>query len=234
MAIPLITKMNIIILGEGGSGKSTVANNILQRKDAFEETHGVSSKNSCTCFKSSVMINSSNYAVTVIEANTVQDIKDHFRSPRECCCNDLTKFHLILYLVKSGRQTQEYYDWISKQTKELSNETRAISALIITFSESMDKKHRDDAEEDLRSSLQVHSLMDVGIYSMGFPRLETLPPMMSGAYKEVVDQDTKKLFEILESSIKQGRVCQKNKLFKSWCGRLYDCCCGCCSCCRIL
>ena len=230
--------MNIIILGEEGSGKSAVGNKILQTNGTFREAFGVTNKTAdtlCDCYNNEVKINSTeNYSVTIIEANTIEALKGHFENPGECCCRKLTEIHLILYLVRSGRHSQSFYDSMRKEINKLSNIAREILAMVITFCESMNQNARTK-EVNHYESFWRHNVMRLGIFPVGFPSIEKSPQAYSDSYKKMISEDRETLLKLIGKQ--KGVYCRKNELFKSWCRRLFECCCCCCfedcSCCIL-
>ena len=237
METPLLKRINIVILGEEGSGKSTIGNKILQTNGTFKEAFGVTNKKAdtlCDCYNNEVKINSTeNHSVTIIEANTVEALKGHFENPDKCCCRKLTEIHLILYIVRSGRHSERFYDSMRKEINQLSNAGREILAMVITFCESMEEDARANAVKDYESFWNdnfSHRRLD--ILPVGFPSIEKSPQTFLDNYRNIIAEDRERLLQLIGKQKGSGAYCQKNKLFKSPCRRLFEYCFE--GCCHIL
>lgn len=227
-AMSVSKERNIVIIGNKGCGKSTVANHIM-RKDLFPVTAGVSSLSrpeSCICRKDLVEIGGDHFTVTIIEVNDARDLKNHNDTSRldssRCECSKITVYHLILFVVREGRDQNEYYQMLENHLSQLRPTISDISAIIITNCETKKESSRFDAVQCFHEGKMENISSKMAgkcILTVGFPDIKSAPIQLKENLEEKISQDERALHELIKYA---DRSCAKSAIFKKWYHGVFD------------
>ncbi len=195
---------NILFFGKAGAGKSTVANAIIG-SDVFPvERSTIRQANllSACDFPSS---DGCMYRVALVDTVGVAD-SHQSRSLLERTNNGITKLksvNLILFVFKLERFTTQERDSFQEVMRIL-NKTRyasTVTALVVTCCDQKSEEAREEIKHELRKSeVNVVQFARKGIFLVGFPALNQLPPPLRSHYEQSRKIDEVKLRELTTES----------------------------------
>jgi len=194
---------NVVILGKVGSGKKTLGNHIagnaiLRHESAF----GARNAGHCygKCEREGTLYQ--------IQTFDTEGLQTGYQDPMTYIFKKLTfkTIHLIIFVIANGRCTDESHRSLIGATNSLPQQAKSLCALVITHCEGLTKEQQRDivAEfiTDARTA-QVTAVMGKGIFSVGFPDISKLPPLLKHIYKIGIDAD-EKCIRRLVNECKQG------------------------------
>lgn len=169
---------NVIVVGKTGSGKSTVANHILGTvNDKFKVSGAPSSVTSKAMPKNSEFeYDNVRYRLTVIDTIGLFDTdnfsdKQILKNTKETIKEFVKGLHLIVFVVKEGRFTDDEKKTFDLIHKEFYNCIDPISLLVVTGCEGKDKTIiiNDYQQNPVTRWIVAH--MKKGVVPVGFPDL---------------------------------------------------------------
>ena len=96
--------------------------------------------------------------------------------------------------------TEEENEVFSSIESRLTEEFSSISALAITGCENMDDEAREELLNEFEGNQETKKIADQmgkGIYPVGFPSIETMPPVLREAYKPQMTKDRDTLLDLV-------------------------------------
>ena len=200
---------NIVVVGKTGTGKSTVANVILNGIRGLNDKKTFTVKSSATSVTSTAScsiatvfphgFSESGYRLKVIDTvglfdtgstktnkQIVRDLRDYFIKNIENGVN------LVLFVMKKDRFTAEEEEVFSFLMKHFSREIGELSALLITHCDSNKESERKEYIEGFKKSPRggkVARFMGKGIYAVGFPDFTTIDEDFVPAYEKKAQKD---------------------------------------------
>ena len=176
----------MLILGEAGCGKSTLANRILGISDKFETGHKVGPVTRFDVFTCTALYQ-------VIDASGLfgskSDMKKQMRRLKSFCCDFCRcEINCILFVRAIGPFTSSEKDMFDMIKGELDTKAQSISALVITKCEDLDEEERRKYKADFMSdkrTIETAQFMDRGIHLVGFPNSKNIQELL----KEQIEMD---------------------------------------------
>ena len=213
----------VVLLGESGAGKATVANHLVghdplspdeppfkvldvnsiyetRQREVEHETVEFMWENDL--YRVTV-VNAAGFFDTAIEGNDII-----FDKSVQYIRENKLRIDLILFVYKMGRFTREgkqVFSFIMAKFQEkhvagFPKDISPISALVFTRCENMSTTEREQIVQEFKvdpSTREVASQMGMGIYPVGFPPLRNMRSVLHQAYKEVILQDRDTLRELI-------------------------------------
>lgn len=191
----IICRRNIVVLGNTGAGKSTVANHIVG-EGILRVSDSVASQQTTSHVEVLRESDSVMYNIKVIDtvgffdhkmtkSAVVKDIKKYFRDKVP------EGLSLIIFVFKQGRftpQEKAAFQFIISNFKE---HTSQISALIITNCEKKNQTSRKRIVEEFQfheHTIEIARFMKKGIHCVGFPPMyeidEEVKPLLEGSIQK--------------------------------------------------
>ena len=192
-------KINVIILGASGSGKSTIGNRItgIEKFNINKFSREIATSHCVTVTKTN---RSLTYQLTVVEVNFSMYVKDLY-SYTQSVFKD-SEIHLVLFVLRKGRLTfadSQFQDEILRQVNI--DLLSPIFALIITHCEL--EEIRENVISLFKSeNKNVSNLFEKGIFSTGFPVLAEYQqenPSIIERLKDSMQKDQKTLDHLIVS-----------------------------------
>ena len=193
----------ILILGTNGSGKTTIANRILKRKD--DESQTIKGHNIVDCIAGVLNTENGELNVTVIYEDGISSLNQ-----KDNCCaiEKVLKsikvlapdgINLVFFVVREGRFTAAEKQAILWLISRLPPDISRISALIFTHCEGKTKEARKRYITNFTASnslAYIVNFMAKGCFTVGFPRNDDT----SEALESQILADIDMLHEIILSS----------------------------------
>ena len=216
---------NVVVVGKTGSGKSTVANQILgaTSSDGFKVLANPSSVTIDPDKRSSTLSHQGiSYTINVID--TVGLFDNRYLTNMEVMKKTkdaVRKFlgnagiHLIVFVMKEGRFTQEEEETFKYVHNNFSMDIDPLSLVVITNCESKIKEDIISGYKSNEKTKEVLNHAKKGVIAVGFPKLEDVNVKLRQAYKEMAEEDAVELRKI----VLQSKVPQLMEEIKSpsWC-----------------
>ena len=187
---------NIIVVGKTGSGKSSVGNRILgsDHDSPFTISAAPSSETSKAMPKNSNFTdNDVLYNLTVVDTVGLFDTNklsnaQIMKSTKDTIKSFVKGLHLIVFVVKEGRFTDEEKKTFNMIHKTFALDIDPISAMVITGCEGKAKDMVIKAYQNDPRTKDILPHMKKGIYPVGFPDLS----MYSGSFRAIYEEEAKK------------------------------------------
>lgn len=213
MAAPLdiIQKRNIIILGRTGTGKKTIANQIVNRDALAIDSHMASLTREAGDFRCdevdpkrkvhyniNILDTLGPYSSTISTSKIVNYIMEYpSREGRE-------GVNLVLFTFRKGVYEDNECKIFKKIIENrIGEEIRNISALVITGCETLDEEERTRLINELKeddSTKTIAEFMGKGIFPVGFPLLQDVKETLKEECKKGIASDTEGLRELADNS----------------------------------
>lgn len=193
----------VIIVGENGSGKSTIANLLLNGFDNPFCVHlGVTSNDKEILFHNGQLnIGHDLYNVKVIEIpssiNDIDTIKSQMSEAK------INRVNLILFVFKHGRLSETQISTLKCKMKMFSDNAKMISAIILTHCESLSDDARRATVDDFainKDTEEIYNHVHKRLYTVGFPNMSNLPREQVESIKLSAKIDKEKLHELIKDS----------------------------------
>ena len=204
------TYRNIVILGNIGSGKSTLVNRIVG-ENICQVRGSIESVTRSTTYDKSIPATARGccYTFRLIDTAGVYDRNNHeiVSEIRRTFQEEIHNVNLVLFVYKDGRFTPE-----NRQTLEVImrhfTQISEISALIVTNCDQKGKAARSRIKEDIETSAKfITNFVKKGIFTVGFPNLSEIDEDMRPLYEESIKKDETMLRDLVDS-------CEEEKLSK--------------------
>jgi predicted GTPase len=197
----------IVVVGKTGAGKSTVGNRILRvpNSEGFQTGRALDGVTKDIRSNATIIHHpKGDYRLTVTDTiglydkkgnrKLMNEMKRHFRDRYSSGIN------IVLFVFKSGRFTEEESKVFDLIMQYCYDEASEISALVITGCEHMNEEERAEVVEDFKSNAKTKAIADfmkLGIYTVGFPDVSKMPPVLKNSFTQVIDEDTEKLMDLI-------------------------------------
>ena len=208
-----IEKRCVLLLGKSGAGKSTIANQLahdpqLSKRPPFavsdnllaSVTHEVSHK------IVSFIHEGVKYVVTVIDTvglfdTAIKGSQDPIFDKIEKYLDDyIHHINIILFVFRQGRMTAEEHEVFTFIQDRLVEEISPISALAVTGCENFKTERRDAIVKEFKvnkDTKRIAAQMEMGIYPVGFPDLDSMDPAFQKAYQPQIEKDVAALKNLI-------------------------------------
>ena len=206
---------NVIIVGRSGSGKSTIANKIIESPEKYAPFPVSHTGLSSTTTKSSAVMavlktdrQNGNYLVKVIDTVGLHDKRakksnDAIMKEVKAFCKQTTPMglNLILHVFNQRHWTdEERKSFDSFVGQFLGSEVSAISALVITGCDGYTDKEKENLIDDFKSMHDnLFTFMQKGIYTVSFQDVYKLRPQIREAHKSYQKADQESLRQLIYS-----------------------------------
>ncbi len=201
----------ILIFGKAGAGKSTVANAIIG-VDVFEVAGSIQSttRKAIMRYEEGKGSDGFTYKVALVDTVGVGDSRPP-KSLQERAMSGSKKLkavNLILFVFKLERFTQQEKESFQAVMKFLgsSPNASAVTALIVTCCEQKDEQAREQIKHELKQSTKVAQFSQKGIFLVGLPPLNQLPPPIKEHYEQIIIEDTTKLQILTKKSHQEETI----------------------------
>ena len=216
---------NIIVIGKRYSGKRTIIKNIFG--EAEEEAKRLMLLEPPFHVNKTLLKNEKLYEcdITVLSDHELDRSNIAKTSER---ISQLGGANLIIYVFREGHFIGPDKCIFQKYTDIFKNTRHSISALVFTNCESKNIQRRTELVEKFKSdevSRDYAASMGKGIHTVGFPSLGTADDCLKEFYKKTIQEDVKRLHQLIEES---SDVVQVQKVHRCCC---YHCC-HCSPCCH--
>ena len=196
-------KRNVVIVGKTGAGKSTVGNRILG-DGRFEVDSTPSSVTSFATASSNTFTKDGvEYSVTVIDTIGLYDNSGKLSNEqimdntRKTIKENVDGLHLVIFVIKNGRFTQEERTTFDTIHKKFSTNIDPISALVITGCEGVNKEKVIQQYKENHVTKQIVAHMQKGIYAVGFPDTNELEGPFQDIFTKSAEEDKATLQELV-------------------------------------
>ena len=220
MAGRIVQKRCVLLLGKSGAGKSTVANHLVgydplsPNKPPFRVSEAVLARVTLEVQHETVefMWENDLYRVTVVdtagffgnlmyEENIFDRFVQYIRESK-------LRIDLILFVMKKGRFTREENDGFpfirakfrEKHIAGCPKDISPISGLVVTGCENLEGTKREELVQEFKVNpytREIASQMGMGIYTVGFPNVRNMIPLLRDYYKLTMERDRDTLRELI-------------------------------------
>ena len=204
---------NVVVFGRSGSGKSTVANQILgvASSDGFKVLANPSSTTIYPEKRSSTLSHEGiSYTINVINTGGLFDNRSLTMKKTKDAVRKLlgnAGIHLIVFVIKEGRFTQEEEAAFRYVHDNFSMDIDPLSLVVITNCESKIKEDIISGYKSNEKTKEVLNHAKKGVIAVGFPKLEYFSEPLRQFYKERAEEDAVELRKIvLQSKVPQPMV----------------------------
>ena len=200
--LPVVSliQREVVVFGEAGCGKSTLANRILGVPDSAGFKTGYSVKSLTKEIALRIAVHG-NYQILMFDTpgfsgstdnnkKQMKIINSHFRNR---CPN---RINCILFVRAIGSFTKSEKSMFEVIKKELHPRARSISALVITKCEDLNEDERRKYKTDFMSdkdTIEMAQFMDRGIHLVGFPNRKNIQELL----KEQIEMDEKTVRKLI-------------------------------------
>lgn len=192
---------NVLILGKAGVGKSTVANQILGSQ-VFQISTPVDSVT--RQFRSNIVTGHAGKNDTMYNIKLIDTVGQTNSFSIEHIVDDMKHFlerfpagiHLILFVSKNARFTNEDCKAFNFIIKMFGDSIADISALVVTCCEGLHEKAREGLVKEFyekENTKDITCAMKKGVFTVGFPTVDTVKLELQPIYKESAKKDEEKL-----------------------------------------
>lgn len=189
-------KRSILIIGKVGVGKATIANKIVGYP-AFpvrESMQGITRESEKMKTREV-----QGYSISIIDLTRQYDYQ-----PQESFAAELRQvcekpLHSILFVIQKGRLTQGEKFIFEHIINNCPKNAKAVSDLIITNCELEKDNARRKIKSDFETDSNIIAQFVQGIYTVGFPNTDRMKDGVRKMYDEVVENDMKRLHELIRS-----------------------------------
>ena len=203
-------KRNVMVIGKIGAGKSTVANSIIL-VDTFKVGNSVESVTQTAQMTQVVLRYKTGVEYDLKVIDTI-GLDSHMLS-NEDVMKDTKMFlksnvpegvHLILFAFKYRQFSPEDYD-LFKSIMDLFNarDISDISALVMTRCETESAESRERIVSEFTTherTRDIAKFMKKGVVCVGFPDLDFVDEMFKEVFKQIAQEDTERLHELIHES----------------------------------
>lgn len=204
------SKKSIVIIGRKGSGKSTIANQLLGHNISSSEKQPVSN-----CEQQIYWTSKNDFEVCILnEAHaSTNGYLSSFQKLWSTSSGENYDFYrrnlpeyvsLIIFVFKYGRFTGEEKTAIEQVMNCFDDRVKSISALVITYCEDLTPVARKAVESNFRSNSEtqyIASFMEKGIHCVGFPDVTKTKQEFVHVYSADIANCQKILQELVQKSI---------------------------------
>ena len=172
----------------------------------------------------------------VCKTTVFESFKSAYNQDASKHLDDLKEVHLVLFVIHSGRITEETIDNIRKVHPCVSKR----SALLLAGCEGKDEAAREMIVEKFRDdpfTKDVVNFMQQGIYAVGFHDISEISPSMEEMFTEDMMKDAERLRNIVKdqnSSVDLGEIIEVQhpevlegrsvlSVFQTWLLRCWEC-----------
>lgn len=195
---------NILIFGQVGAGKSTVANAILG-SDAFNVGKSIQSttRQAEMPIVHGVVKNDCKFNVALVDTVSVAGSrasgKYNLQDRMKEGITKIESVNLILFVSKLERHTNQEKDSFEEVMKHLRSScsqktlASAVTAFVVTCCEQKSEEAREEIKHELRMSTTVTQFAQKGIFLVGLPNLDEVPERLRQHHQENRKRDEEKL-----------------------------------------
>ncbi|KAK3726747.1 hypothetical protein QZH41_001543 [Actinostola sp. cb2023] len=205
--LEILQKRNVVILGRTGTGKKTIANQILA-KDVF---HVQSSMESVTRQATTMdaeekdPIRKVHYNIKIIDTvgpySAPIEKQTIFRHIIDYSTTKVPEgINLILFTFRNGVYEKGEIEAFKAIIKSFKDEIREMSALVITGCESFDEIGRKNIIQEINTeegTSGIARFMGKGVHLVGFPSLTNVNIALKEEYKRGIASDAKELRKLI-------------------------------------
>ena len=216
-----VQEYSILLLGKSGSGKSTLGNKLLKHSntpgyDPFYVSHSLQNVSAEVETRTGVLYSVDDCIVKLNVIDTVCTFENREKSEKFMESLSLftenavpiNGFHIVLFVSKMGRWTEEEIKTFKFITGQFSDELSSTSALIIMGCENMtDEAKTNYVAEFIKAYPAIAEFMKKGIHTVGFPDVDQMKPAVRSMLEEDIKSDQEYLRQLVYS-------CDENKLVK--------------------
>ena len=189
---------NVVILGKVGSGKKTLGNRIVDADKFPCESQTLGTRNVATNY----IVHETENAVYRILTVDTESLQTPYNDPKRHILDKHNEvIHLILFVIPKGIYTDESHQSYVHVVKNLGDQAKRVSALVVTHCEGMTDQQRQvvlDRFQNDRRCLKLVDFMGKGLHAVGFPDISTSPPDAKGILQNAIDTDEEAIRKLVE------------------------------------
>ena len=195
------SQLNVVILGNVGTGKKTLGNHIVD-KEIFQPEGSLGTRKVNTHCEEEVL-GDTVYRILTVDT---ESLETGYFDPLQCIRAQFKMIHLIIFVIANGCYTDESHSSLMHVVRHL-DQGAEFSALVITHCEGITNDHRERIIKDFKSDHRSSKLADFmrkGVYTVGFP--ESKSPQLKVIYQNEVKEDEKIIRELVKGCKKSLSV----------------------------